>query len=117
MRFCEEENYHDTIPTIFLNHGDNIARKKFKKKIEQHSDELYNKYKGEFPYNTNVVIPYKNDGWYDLDQNKFIGQHINDKNSVPLSELLEAINKNTESTNRLYDVVNSLVSQLSIVGE
>ncbi|MCA9460030.1 MAG: MBL fold metallo-hydrolase [Nanoarchaeota archaeon] len=70
--FIDEDESKYTIPKIFLNHGTNESREEFKKKILERSEELNRKYSEKQSFSTNVVIPKKNDGWYDLDKNEWV---------------------------------------------
>ena len=103
--FRDEENYHYTIPNIFLNHGDNTTREEFKKKILEHSKDLNIKYGGKYQYNTNVIIPLKKDGWYNLEKAEWVEEPLNDN-----QDMAEAINKLTKA-------IENLTNEISIMNK
>ena len=100
----DEDHWHYTTPHIFLNHGDNHTREEFKKKIEERSRELQERYKDDEEiqkkYQTHVIIPKKDSGWYDLDNNEWIGE------STSIQELSQAMSHLSEEER--LNVLNSL---------
>lgn len=95
--FTDEEEFKYTVPNIFLNHGDNKTREEFKEKILQRGEELEKKYNGEYSYSTNVIIPKKDDNWYDLENNEWRDEPLKNHELTYNQDLVAAINNLSES--------------------
>ncbi|MBN2695347.1 hypothetical protein JXR93_11865, partial [bacterium] len=103
----EDEKYKHTYPYIFLNHGNNNSREELKKKILERVEELNIKYEGI--YKTEIIIPMKNNGWYNLDSEElkeeaFIDFRINESNNI----LIDSINSLVNAIKELTDAIKSL---------
>ncbi len=106
----DENEYKYTYPVIFLNHGDNKSREELKIKILERAKEKELKYEGLYPYNTEVIIPMKNNGWYDLDLEKW----EEESETVDINKLVVNLN-NLIKENILFDFdKNNLIGEENI---
>lgn len=90
--FVDIECKQYTVPNIFLNHGNDSARKILKNAINSHCSALQKQYKDSSLYQTNIEIPMSNQKIYDLDGQCWI-------NTVSIEEqLLQILITHKEST-------------------
>lgn len=104
----EDDQFNATAPYIFLNHGSDDARETLAQSIAERSVELMEKYEGKYPYNTEVVIPTRNDGWFDLETHQWIEEQITaGATNEESAELIDTMRNLTTAINRLTDVLLS----------
>lgn len=70
--FTDKDDKQYTVPNIFLNHGNDLARNALKDAIESHSQTLQKKYKDSNLYGTNIQIPKLNQKFYNLDTQAWV---------------------------------------------
>lgn len=124
--FVEEDKNHRrySIPTIFLNHGDDQARDLFKAEIESRSKMLIEKYPDlppreadkKHPYSTSVILPQPDSGWYDLDAEEWIGQvdepEIGSQLNAASSQHIESLTKAIAGLTKAIELLTERVSAL-----
>jgi len=82
--FTDKEEKQYTVPNIFLNHGDDSARKALKNAINSHSNSLQEKYANSSLYQTNIEIPMLHQKFYNLNSQSWV-------NSISIEEELKII--------------------------